>query len=408
MPKNINSSLPLVVICGQSFFPKPVSGGDVLNFDFLRNVSGFTTHLIINDITVPYARKMLNCNILPISDFLNLNALIQKYLFLVPLGFANSTFKIWNILRKSFNESLILYSSGDFICNIFPMVLYKKRFPTTKIIVRVHHINENPLVRKGNFFAASVLSYVFQRISFRLLKQSADLILLLNNDIKKALLKIGFSKDRLEVIGAGVDLNKIPQNSIKLRKNQIVFFARLSKTKGVFDLPNIFKEVADKIPDSKLILIGMVTEKTANSLYEEFQKLNLKDRVEIKGFIEKNDVYKIMSESKIFILPSYEEGWGLTVFEAIACGLAPVVYNLPVFKEIFGKSIQGVSVGNTSFFAKTIVKFFSNEKLRKEYVLGLNKKIKRYDWNEVAEKELGLIKRLQADNFIFKAGGGRL
>ena len=200
MPKNINYPLPLVVVCGQSFFQEPVSGGEVLIFNFLQNVKGFLTYLIINDITLAYAKKKLvKCKFFSITDFLNLNTLIQKYLFLVPFGFLNSAIKITRILFNNFKKPLILYSSGDFICNILPMVLYKRKFPSSKIIIRIHHINESPLIRKGNCFLASVVSFFFQRLSFNLIKKNVDMILLLNSEVKRSLSNIGFLENKMKV-----------------------------------------------------------------------------------------------------------------------------------------------------------------------------------------------------------------
>ena len=43
-----------------------------------------------------------------------------------------------------------------------------------------------------------------------------------------------------------------------------------------------------------------------------------------------------MKSSKLFIFPSYEEGWGISITEAMACGLAVVCYDLKAY-DVFGK-----------------------------------------------------------------------
>lgn len=390
--------MDFVTICGQSFHKTPITGGDVLNFELLK-VFGKkkSIYLIINDITVPYARRSLGCQIIAIKDLLKLNNLVQRHLFLVPIAFINSIIKINKILRRKFDNPLILYSPGDFICNIVPMVLHKKRHPNSKLVVRVHHINENPFRRKGNSFLASLFSFVFQRLSLHLIKEHADLILLLNHEVKKSLLQLGFRSEKLNVLGAGVDIAKIDKvKDREPRDNSVVFLGRFSRTKGVFDLPKIWPIVLKEIPGVRLILIGAGNDVIVKRLKNEFAKVGVLNTVKFKGFIEESqDVYKILKTGKIFISPSYEEGWGIVVFEAVACGLLPVVYDLPVFKEIFGKSIQAVRLSDVATFAKTIIKFLKNEKLRKEYVLNLNKKMKRYDWDKVAGRELRLIREFE-------------
>jgi len=301
----------------------------------------------------------------------------------------------------------LLYTTGDFICNTFPAFWIKRKNSEAKWVANIFHINLPPTKREKNKFLFALGSFLLQRVSFFLLKR-ADLIFLLNNGVKKSLVKMGFNPEKLIVLGGGVDITKIKRiKPKKPKRKNVIFLGRLNLTKGIFDLPKIWPLVLEKVPEAKLILIGAGEEKIIKDLKEKFMSVGVLDSVEFRGFIQKNeDVYKILKTGKVFILPSYEEGWGIVVFEAIACGLAPITYNLPVFKEIFGENIQVVTIGNTIFFAKTIIKFLSNESLRRKYVFGLNKKIKRYDWDKIANRELELIKRLQAGNLVFKKGDG--
>jgi len=384
-----------ISICGQSFFPFPVSGGDVVNFELLEKIEKikkFKTTLIINDISLSYAKNRLTCRIIPIKDFFRLNNLVQKYLFFVPFAFLNSIIKINIILSKNFNRASVLYSSGDFICNILPMILHKKKFPKSKMVVRIHHINQNPFKRKGNSFFASSFSYLLQRLSFNLIKKNADLILLLNQGVKKELTKIGFNPKKMLVLGAGTDLSDIKIDNSLTRKDNIIFLARVCRTKGVFDLPIIFSKVIKEVPNAKLTLIGTAEETLINQLKSEFKKTKVLSNVEFTGFIKKDsDVHKIMNQAKIFVLPSYEEGWGKVIFEAIACGLTPVVYDLPVFKEIFGQHIITTPLADPCKFAKPIISLLKDENQRKKYLKKLIPIVKKYDSDYVYNKEIRII-----------------
>ena len=152
--------------------------------------------------------------------------------------------------------------------------------------------------------------------------------------------------------------------------------------------------VLKKIPDAKLI-IGIGDERIIKSLEDEFTKRGILNTVKFTGFIERSeDVYKILKTGKIFVFPSCEEGWGIAIFEAIICGLSPVVYDLPIYREIFKDSIKTVPIGNFTIFAKEIINFLSNENLRKKYVLNLNTNVNIYDWNTISERELQEIKKI--------------
>lgn len=390
-----------ISLCGQSFFPQPVSGGDTLNFELLKKINKhFSTSLIINDATEDYAKQNLDCKIYPIKDIFNFNVKVRKWKFLIPLAFINSTFRIIIILNKIIhsinNNAVVLYSSGDFFCNILPMFLCKKINKKIKTVVSVHHLNAKPNERKENSFCVALFSYVFQRFSLYILKNNADIVFLLNSEVKDELVKLGFKKENLFVIGAGINFREIKTNkNLQASEGEIVYFARLSKMKGIFDLPLIFSEVFKKNPKARLLLIGTGDEKDINELKNTLKLKSIFEKTIFKGFVEdKQKVYDIMQAGKVFVLPSYEEGWGITLFEAIECGLAPVVYDLPVFKEIFGKEIISVVKGDTLAFAGEVVGLLSNEQKRKAYNASLRKIISPYGLDNVLEMQIGLIEKV--------------
>ncbi|MBQ7151729.1 MAG: glycosyltransferase family 4 protein [Synergistaceae bacterium] len=64
------------------------------------------------------------------------------------------------------------------------------------------------------------------------------------------------------------------------------------------------------------------------------RSLGLKDRVKFHGNKNKIDVEKFMSGSSCLLFPSYQEGMGLVVLEALACGLPVIASDLEALKEI--------------------------------------------------------------------------
>lgn len=397
----------ILIFFNQILSPVLGSGGDVLCTEVIKRWKGLNIG-VVGPRTVRFLKKELeveNFYYLPETFLDRWYQKTQSICLIAPLYIwrALGAIKLVKNLRPE-----IIYTTGDFICNTLPAFFLKKKNLQTKWTANIFHLNLPPAKRKKNRFLFSLGSFWLQRISFFFLKK-ADLIFLLNNKVKKSLIRLGFNAEKLIVLGAGIDLARINKiKSKKPRRDKVIFLGRLNLTKGIFDLPKIWPLVLEKVPEAKLVLIGAGEEKTVRSLKDEFTQIGVLDSIEFKGFIKKSeDVYKILKTGKVFALPSYEEGWGIVVFEAVTCGLSPVVYHLPVFREIFGENIQTVVMGNTSLFAKTIVKFLTNEKLRKEYVLNLNKKIKKYDWSKIANRELELIKRLQADDFIFKTENER-
>lgn len=68
-------------------------------------------------------------------------------------------------------------------------------------------------------------------------------------------------------------------------------------------------------------------------------------------------------ESKVFIHPSHEEGFGVAPLEAQACGLPVVAWNLPVYQEVFPKGMIKVEMGDIKRFADKVLDLLNNKKL---------------------------------------------
>lgn len=105
------------------------------------------------------------------------------------------------------------------------------------------------------------------------------------------------------------------------RKKQIVFAGTITEKKGYIDLIEAFGEIAPKYPEWKLIFAG-------NGEIENAQRicnvLNIEDKVEFKGWINRDTLQELLAESSVFCLPSYTEGFPMAVLDAWSQGV-PVI-----------------------------------------------------------------------------------
>ena len=95
------------------------------------------------------------------------------------------------------------------------------------------------------------------------------------------------------------------------------------------------------------------------------EELHLQNNVKFLGF--KNNPYIYMKKSKIFLLTSDWEGFGLVAFEALTLGLPCIVSNvggLPsIVDETCGKLCESIDD-----YVQIIIKLLSNAKLMNTYV----------------------------------------
>jgi glycosyltransferase involved in cell wall biosynthesis len=83
---------------------------------------------------------------------------------------------------------------------------------------------------------------------------------------------------------------------------------------------------------------------------------NLKERVHLLGAVPHHEIERLMRAADIFVLGSHREGSGYALIEAIACGLTPVVTDIPSFRELTGSGRVGAlwPPGNASKLSESL------------------------------------------------------
>lgn len=390
--------IKITFLFNQLMTPTLCTGGDVrgqIIADFFQNDKKFDVEVVLPEVSLSsfsnfkkiiighqYREKRINNQTL-------VSAFVLFFLRTIETLYHQSIFK-----------TDILYSTGDFFCNTIPSFVIKILRPKTKFVVCIHHVNSNPFKRKSNFLIANIISYSVQRFSFFLIKQKADLIFVVNQQVKDYLVKKGFSQPVI-ITGNGLNIKEIELQTKSVSSikaiNHIGYFGRLSPTKGSLDLPLILSEVIKKYPKTHLDLIGIALPEIKKPLIQKFKQLGCSDHYTIHDFVkDKTDVFKILAKSKVIVFPSYEEGWGISLFESIMIKRPVVAYDLPIFKEIFNKKLKTAPIGNTKIMSEEIISFIKNydSSSTKEYIKNCYSVAKKYDWENVFSQEKEAINNL--------------
>lgn len=126
------------------------------------------------------------------------------------------------------------------------------------------------------------------------------------------------------------------------RKNPkyIVSIGRLEPQKNHLLLINAFETISKKYPNEKLLIYGEGS--LRKKLLEEIRSRNLDNKIFLKGTTE--DVAKILSVAKIFVLSSNYEGMPNALLEALAVGVPCISTDCPCGgpKEVINSSENGL------------------------------------------------------------------
>lgn len=126
----------------------------------------------------------------------------------------------------------------------------------------------------------------------------------------------------IPIIFNGIDLTKcIEKTNYNIKdKFSIVHIGRFMYQKNHVGLINAYVEFHKIRPDSELILVG--DGELKEQIVELTKKKQIYENVKFEGI--KDNVYPILNQSDVFILPSLYEGMPMTLIEAMATGI-PII-----------------------------------------------------------------------------------
>lgn len=192
------------------------------------------------------------------------------------------------------------------------------------------------------------------------------------------------SSEKSVVIPNGIDFNYINKINPSDEKSDVIFAGRLIKEKNVDILIKTIAVVKERIPDIKCFIIGDGPERA--KLERLAQELDIQNNVSFKCFMKNyNDLISYMKASKVFVLPSTREGFGIVVIEANACGLPVVVVNhkMNAASDLIINNKNGIiSDFSKEDIAENIISMIDKKKIMQN---DCTQNSMKYDWDKIVD-----------------------
>jgi len=180
----------------------------------------------------------------------------------------------------------------------------------------------------------------------------------------------------------GLDINEIETVPPSKHTSDVIYAGRLMPHKNLPMLLKAVKELRLDFPDLCCVIVGDGPEKSR--LIKQVEKLGVRDNVEFAGFLpEHRQVISRMKSSKMFVLPSEREGFGLVVVEANACGLPVLTYDHPdnAAKDLIAEGTNGYLFKNYQELAQTMQLVLLQDNNRQQYTGSAQ----QYDWQATVD-----------------------
>jgi len=295
-------------------------------------------------------------------------------------------FQVSSYLVKKEKLEGILYSSTNVLPDILPCFVAKLANSKIKWHCRFHHLIPPPFQREGRIIV-NIVSYFMQILSLYFARSKANLTIALNTELSDELLKRGFKKNRLVVLGAGIDFTKISSYNPKKKEPFTgVYLGRLHTTKGIFDTLEIWEKVVAKKPEAKLAIIGDGSTEIKKELQERIKEKKMEEKIKILGYLPEMRVYDILKSAKVFLFTDHEAGWGLAIAEAMACQLPVIGWDIGVLGEVFKEGFIKVPCFDCQVFAKRLIRLLNDDRTRRGIANQAFDQAKKLSWEETTHK----------------------
>lgn len=167
--------------------------------------------------------------------------------------------------------------------------------------------------------------------------ESADLITVPSLFAKQSFVSAGVAELKIKVIPYGVDLERFEPTASPQRADFVVaYVGGINLRKGIQYLVQAFSRLAH--PRKALWLIGQADRRFIDRL----KKLGLLPAETVfMGHVDQAQLKGYLSQASVLVLPSVEDGFGLVMAQAMACGCPVIASSHTGAAEIVQPSING-------------------------------------------------------------------
>jgi len=273
--------------------------------------------------------------------------------------------------------------------SILPLIkakLYKKPIIIGGVGSEVVHL-EDPTSEFG-FFSRPFYTRLIIKVCLRL----ADRVLAISQSSFKEIKELGAKNPLMVYLGVKTDIFR---SYNKNNKDIILTIGHLHQKsierKRILTILQSVPYVKEVFPEQKFVIAGK-KENGVTILEREIDKLGISDNLSLPGSISNKQKIEYLSRALIYVQPSLHEAFGMTIAEAMSCGIPVITSRKAAITEIVGDA--GFYIDDPydpGELAEKIIMLIKNKELRKEIGQKARKRIIEHFSYEKRREELRII-----------------
>jgi glycosyltransferase involved in cell wall biosynthesis len=287
-------------------------------------------------------------------------------------------------------------------CDIFLGTNFRGVFAQgLKTIITVHDLAHE-------YYPEMVQAHVLQyfRQDFPEAIERADLLIADSENTRRDIIKFhNIPEEKVKLIHIGVDecFQKVTDPFIRnavvsrysLPERFMLMVGSIQPRKNIVGVLNAIARLKNGNQGFPwhLVLAGGTSWKS-DDLRRRVVSLGLEEIVHFTGYVDETDLPALYSLSELLVFPSFYEGFGLPVLEAMACGVPVVTSNCSSLPEVAGDAAVLVDPHNDAGIAEGIGMLLEDGKLREQCVARGFERARLFSWRSAAEQTLKVFREI--------------
>lgn len=240
-----------------------------------------------------------------------------------------------------------------------------------------------------------------RRILFRKVGKSlkeADGIVAVSYFTERQLLeKFDLDKDKVRVIHHGIDLEQwqgdkgdcleSTRDHFSLPPEFLLFVGTHEPRKNVPHLIKALRILHDRNRKISLVLVGRAGRDSEN-LQRIIRELALGSWVKMLGYVDDTRLRHIYRLASVFVFPSFIEGFGIPLLEAMVSGLPIVTSRSSALPEVAQDAVLYSDPDDPEDIATKIITVLENQGLREKLIAAGKNRIRAFSWEKTASETL--------------------
>lgn len=245
------------------------------------------------------------------------------------------------------------------------------------------YLNPHGLYGPKNSDKSSKKKLIFFNLFENYLFDNACCVLACSESEKQLFINEKIKTKKIAVLRNGIGKSFFtPRNMEKKVKNSICYFGQIIPIKNIEDPINALFSIRK---DLTLKIAGYGDEKYENRLKDLVKELKLNDQVSFIGPLYEEERIDLYDECEIFILPSYNENFGIVVLEALSRGCKVITTTGTPWKDINLKNLY-IYEPNDLVSLKKIIEMI----VTVDHIEDNSEELEQYKWPSIVNELINI------------------